>query len=155
MLFRSKGFNSDYIGFRDSIVPLLKEGPHSALVLGTGGASKAVKVALKSIGVNISMVSRNMKPGVDYTYEMLTEEVMKSHDIIVNTTPVGMYPHSEECPPIPYEYITPDHILYDLIYNPDVTTFMKLGADQGATTKNGLEMLLLQAFESWNIWKSK
>ena len=96
-----------------------------------------------------------MKPGVDYTYEMLTEEVMKSHDIIVNTTPVGMYPHSEECPPIPYEYITPDHILYDLIYNPDVTTFMKLGADQGATTKNGLEMLLLQAFESWNIWKSK
>ncbi|MCX4259051.1 MAG: shikimate dehydrogenase [Muribaculaceae bacterium] len=152
---RLKGFNSDYIGFRDSIVPLLKEGPHSALVLGTGGASKAVKVALKSIGVNISMVSRNMKPGVDYTYEMLTEEVMKSHDIIVNTTPVGMYPHSEECPPIPYEYITPDHILYDLIYNPDVTTFMKLGADQGATTKNGLEMLLLQAFESWNIWKSK
>lgn len=149
-----KGFNSDYIGFRDSLVPLLKDGPHSALVLGTGGASKAVKVALQSIGVGVSMVSRTMKPGISYTYDMLTEEVMKSHDIIVNTTPVGMYPHSEECPPIPYEHITPGHILYDLIYNPDITTFMKRGAQQGATTKNGLEMLLLQAFESWNIWKS-
>ncbi len=149
-----KGFNSDYIGFRDSLVPLLSDGSHAALVLGTGGASKAVKVALESIGVKVSMVSRTMKPGVAYTYEQLTQEVMDSHDIIVNTTPLGMYPHTEECPPIPYDYITPRHILYDLIYNPDVTTFMKLGAERGATTKNGLEMLLLQAFESWRIWKS-
>ena len=151
---RLKGFNSDYIGFLDSLVPLLGKGDHSALVLGTGGASKAVRVALQSIGVKVAMVSRTMKPGVTYTYDQLTQEVMDSHDIIVNTTPLGMYPHAEECPPIPYDYITPRHILYDLIYNPDVTKFMKRGAERGAKTKNGLEMLLLQAFESWRIWKS-
>lgn len=149
-----KGFNSDYIGFRDSLIPLLSEGSHAALVLGTGGASKAVRVALQSLGIKVSMVSRTMKPGVDYTYDQLSKEVMDVHDIIVNCTPVGMYPHTDDYPPIPYEYVTPRHILYDLIYNPDETTFMKLGAERGATTKNGLEMLLLQAFESWRIWKN-
>lgn len=149
-----KGFNSDYIGFRDSLIPLLKEGQHSALILGTGGASKAVRVALTSIDIKFSMVSRFMKPGVDFTYEQLSEDIIKSHDIIVNTTPVGMYPNSAEYPPIPYENLTSCHILYDLIYNPDITNFMKLGAKHGCVVKNGLEMLLLQAFESWKIWNS-
>lgn len=154
---RLKGFNSDYIGFLDSLVPLLKGNTdsHAALILGTGGASKAVRVALQSIGAKVSMVSRTMKPGVDYTYGDLTEKVIADHDIIVNTTPLGMYPDSEKCPPIPYQYISSGHILYDLIYNPDITTFMKRGAERGATVKNGLEMLLLQAFESWRIWTSK
>ncbi len=87
-----------------------------------------------------------------FTYKELTKEVMEEYSVIVNCTPVGMYPHSDECPDIPYEYLTPDHLLYDLLYNPDVTLFMKKGEEKGAITKNGLEMLLLQAFAAWDIW---
>lgn len=147
-----KGYNSDIIGFRDSIAPLLTEKHTHALILGTGGASKAVCYALRSLGVEPQLVSRSRRPGV-LGYDELTPEVMALHKIIVNTTPLGMYPNIDDCPDIPYDLLTPDHLCYDLLYNPDVTTFMKRSADAGAEIKNGLEMLLLQAFAAWNIWQ--
>ncbi len=146
-----KGFNSDIIGFTDSILPLLNDRHPKELVLGTGGASRAIRVGLRNLGIEPVLVSRTKREDV-LTYEELTPEVMKEHLVIVNTTPVGMYPHIDCCPDIPYECLTPDHLCYDLIYNPDVTLFMKKSAEYGAIVKNGLEMLLLQAFASWNIW---
>ncbi len=146
-----KGYNSDCIGFRDSIAPLLTEERSRALVLGTGGASRAVSYALRSLGIEVQLVSRSSRPGV-LSYAELTDDIMKSHKIIVNTTPLGMYPHTDECPDIPYAMLSPEHLCYDLLYNPDVTLFMKRSAENGAETKNGLEMLLLQAFAAWNIW---
>ena len=147
-----KGYNSDIIGFRDSIAPLLTDCHTHALVLGTGGASKAICYALKSLGIAPQLVSRKPAEGV-ITYGDLTPEIMATHKIIVNTTPLGMYPHIDECPDIPYSLLTPDHLCYDLLYNPDVTRFMKRSSDAGAEVKNGLEMLLLQAFAAWNIWQ--
>jgi shikimate dehydrogenase len=119
--------------------------------LGTGGASKAVLYGLHKLGLETMYVSRSKQPGM-LTYEELTPEVMADYKVIVNCSPVGMYPHVEECPQIPYELLTPEHLLFDLIYNPDVTLFMKKGQAQGATVKNGLEMLLLQAIGAWEIW---
>lgn len=148
---RLKGFNSDVIGFSDSIKPLLNESRRKALVLGTGGASKAIAVGLTDLGVDVQLVSRSKRQGV-ITYADLTPEIMTDHKIIVNTTPLGMYPHVDQAPDIPYEELTPQHLCYDLIYNPDITLFMKRSAEFGAETKNGLEMLLLQAFASWQIW---
>lgn len=147
-----KGYNSDCIGFRDSIAPLLTDERNRALVLGTGGAASAVSYALRSLGVKVQPVSRSSRPGV-LTYSELTEEIMSTHKIIVNTTPLGMYPHIDECPDIPYKMLTPEHLCYDLLYNPDITLFMKRSEEAGAETKNGLEMLLLQAFAAWNIWQ--
>ncbi len=147
-----KGYNSDAIGFGDSIKPLLNPAIHKrALVLGTGGASKAIVHALDKLGVQSTLVSRTARRGV-ITYADLTPETMAEHTVVVNTTPLGMYPDVDSCPDIPYSALTPDHICYDLLYNPDTTLFMKKSADAGATVKNGLEMLLLQAFVSWNIW---
>lgn len=146
-----KGYNSDIIGFTDSISPLLNERRKKALVLGTGGASKAVVRALENLGITATLVSRSAREGV-ITYEDLTPEVMAENLIIVNTTPLGMYPHVEECPDIPYDCLTKEHLCYDLLYNPDVTMFMRKAEEYGAETKNGLEMLLLQAFAAWNIW---
>ena len=148
------GYNSDVIGFTKSIEPLLEPHHKKALILGTGGASKAVFHGLKQLGVEGTFVSRHERPNM-FTYEELTAEVMDEYSVIVNTTPVGMYPHTDECPDIPYQYLTPNHLLYDLLYNPDVTLFMKKGEEKGATTKNGLEMLLLQAFAAWDIWERK
>ena len=145
------GYNSDVVGFRDSISPLLNPERKKALILGTGGASKAVWRGLTTLGVEPVYVSRSRREGV-LSYADLTPEVMADHKVIVNTTPLGMYPDTEACPDIPYGCLTPDHLLYDLIYNPDMTTFLKHGANHGAEVKNGLEMLLLQAFESWRIW---
>lgn len=147
-----KGYNSDIIGFRDSIAPMLSEVHTHALVLGTGGASKAICYALRSLGIKSQLVSRRHGPNV-ITYADLTPEIMAEHKIIVNTTPLGMYPHIDQSPDIPYSLLTPDHLCYDLLYNPDVTQFMKQSAAAGATVKNGLEMLLLQAFAAWNIWQ--
>lgn len=149
--FKLKGYNSDVVGFRDSIRPLITPERNKALVLGTGGASKAVSRGLETLGIDVQLVSRTAREGV-ITYADLTEEVMHSHKIIVNTTPLGLYPNVDECPDIPYQYITPMHLCYDVLYNPDVTMFMKKAREHGATVKNGLEMLLLQAFESWRIW---
>lgn len=146
-----KGYNSDVIGFMRSIEPLLDSNRRRALVLGTGGASKAVTYALHRLGVDILMVSRNPKEGM-ISYNQLTPEIVNSHKIIINCTPVGMYPHSDECPQIPYQAVEFGHLLYDLVYNPDETLFLKQGKQQGAETKNGLEMLLLQAYASWDFW---
>jgi shikimate dehydrogenase len=146
------GYNSDLIGFTQSIKPLLEPHHKQALILGTGGASKAVRYGLNQLGLETTFVSRRVHDGM-FTYEDLTEEIIRAYPVIVNCTPVGMYPHTEECPNIPYEYLTPEHLLYDVLYNPDETLFMKKGAERGAVTKNGLEMLLLQAFAAWEIWQ--
>lgn len=146
-----KGYNSDVIGFTKSIAPLLKRHNKKALILGTGGASKAIDYGLKSLGLETVKVSRYERPGT-IQYSKITPEIIKEYNVIVNCTPCGMYPNIEECPDLPYEAMTEKNILYDLIYNPDQTKFMKLGAKQGATVKNGLEMLLLQAFASWEFW---
>ena len=149
-----KGYNSDVIGFTKSIEPMLDRYHKKALVLGTGGASKAIDYGLKSLGMETVAVSRYQRPGT-IQYEDVTAEVIKEYNVIVNCTPCGMYPNTEECPKLPYEAMDSHTILYDLIYNPDTTLFMKKGAEQGATTKNGLEMLLLQAFASWDFWTGK
>lgn len=148
------GFNSDVFGFGESMAPLLTPKRKRALILGTGGASKAVAVALEDMGVEYIKVSRTPGEGV-LTYADLNAEVMASHLIVVNTTPLGMYPNVDSCPDIPYHMLTPEHLCYDMLYNPDITLFMKRAAEYGAETKNGLEMLLLQAFKSWQIWTEK
>lgn len=145
------GYNSDIIGFVQSIEPLLESQHKKALILGTGGASKAIFHGLKKLGIESTFVSRKAQKGM-FTYEELTPEIMDEYKVIVNCTPVGMYPRADEYPDIPYDYLTPNHLLYDLLYNPDTTLFMKKGADKGAVVKNGLEMLLLQAFGAWDIW---
>lgn len=145
------GYNSDVIGFTQSIEPLLESQHKKALILGTGGASKAINYGLTKLGLECKFVSRSPREGM-LTYETLTPEIMDEYKVIVNCTPVGMYPHADKYPDIPYECLTPNHLLYDLLYNPDTTLFMKKGADRGAVTKNGLEMLLLQAFGAWDIW---
>ncbi|MBP6065592.1 shikimate dehydrogenase [Bacteroides sp.] len=145
------GYNSDIIGFTQSIQPLLLPHHKRALILGTGGASKAVFHGLKQLGIESTFVSRTHDQGA-IIYEELTPEIMAEHTVIVNCTPVGMYPKVDFCPNIPYEYLTPNHLLYDLLYNPNTTLFMKKGEEQGAVSKNGLEMLLLQAFAGWEIW---
>ncbi|MBD5201959.1 MAG: shikimate dehydrogenase [Bacteroidales bacterium] len=149
--FTLKGYNSDVVGFRDSIAPLITDNRKKALILGTGGASRAVARGLSTLGVESQLVSRTAREGV-ITYQDLTPEIMDTHKVIVNTTPLGMYPHVDECPDIPYDLLSTEHLCYDLLYNPDVTLFMKKARAEGAVVKNGLEMLLLQAFESWRIW---
>ena len=147
-----KGFNSDVIGFTKSIEPMLDKKFHQrALILGTGGASKAVNFGLKALGLDTVYVSRYQRPGT-IQYESITSDVIKEYNVIVNCTPLGMYPHTEACPQLPYEAMDQHTILYDLIYTPDETLFMRRGAEHGAQTKNGLEMLLLQAFASWEMW---
>ena len=146
-----KGFNSDVIGFTKSIEPMLESCHKKAMVLGTEGASKAVDYGLKSLGLETMFVSRFNRPGT-VRYDNITPEMMKEYNVIVNCTPCGMYPHTDECPNLPYEAIDEHNILYDLLYNPDFTLFMEKGAERGATIKNGLEMLLLQAFASWEFW---
>ena len=150
-----KGFNSDVIGFTQSIEPMLDKKWHQkALILGTGGASKAINFGLKSLGLETVFVSRYERPET-IQYNKITPEVVQEYNVIVNCTPLGMYPHTEECPDLPYEAMDNHTILYDLIYNPDQTLFMRRGAEYGADVKNGLEMLLLQAFASWEFWNGK
>ena len=148
---RLKGYNSDIIGFTDSIKSLLKPHHQSALVLGTGGAAKAVSYSLRKLGLEVQLVSRR-KSANTLVYEELTKNDLKNHKVIVNTTPLGMYPNVDTCPDIPYRYLTSQHLCYDLIYNPDETLFLKNSRLAGAQVKNGLEMLLLQAFASYSIW---
>ena len=147
------GYNSDVIGFVESIRPLLKAHHKKALILGTGGASKAIRYGLeKKLGMKTLFVSRSAREGI-ITYEEVTAEVLKEYEVIVNCSPVGMYPHVDECPALPYEAMNENNLLYDLVYNPLETLFMKKGAEQGATVKNGLEMLHLQAIASWKFWE--
>lgn len=149
-----KGFNTDASGFEESLLQWLDGTPlpQKALVLGTGGASKAVRYILQRLGIEVSLVSRGFH--AQYTYAELNNNVIKNHLLIINTTPVGMYPHMDQFPAIPYAALTPDHWLYDLIYNPGNTLFLARGEQAGAMTKNGLEMLHLQADHAWAIWKS-
>lgn len=145
------GYNTDYAGFRDSLKPLLKKHHTQALVLGTGGASKAVVYALQELGISTTLVSR--KTGAaQLTYADINKEIIDNHTIIINCSPVGMYPDINQCPDIPYQFINSAHILYDLVYNPGKTMFLQHGEKQGATIKNGLEMLELQAEYAWEIW---
>ncbi len=147
-----KGFNSDTIGFRKSIEPLLAEIKHpQAMILGTGGASKAVSHAFEQLGVEVMIVSRK-KTAATFTYEELTKAMVHAHPIVVNATPLGTYPNTESCPNFPYRFLSKEHLAYDLVYNPEETLFMKNAKAHGATIKNGLEMLLLQGFAAYDIW---
>jgi shikimate dehydrogenase len=148
-----KGYNTDVIGFEKSLIPLLKPWHLQALVLGAGGASKAVRYVLGELGIHATFVSRKPSTPEQLSYEQLSRDVLNTHQLVINTTPLGKYPSTEAFPPIPYEYLTENNLLYDLNYNPDITRFMQLGAERGAIVKNGLEMLHLQADASWNIWK--
>ena len=148
------GYNTDIAGFENSLSSKLNTAVHKlALILGTGGSAKAVKYVLEKKGISFKNVSR--KPSADsLSYEQVTEEVILDHQLIINTTPLGLFPNIVEAPPIPYQFITKDHFLFDLIYNPDKTLFLKKGEEQGALIQNGYEMLMMQAEENWKIWNS-
>ena len=145
------GHNSDVYGFTESIRPLLKPIHTKALILGTGGASKAILAGLKSLHIETLFVSRT-KTEQAISYEEVTKELIEEYKVIINTTPLGMHPNENSLPAIPYTLLTKEHLLYDLVYNPETTAFMKAGLQQGATVKNGLEMLHLQAKKAWEIW---
>jgi shikimate dehydrogenase len=147
------GYNTDAAAFHQTLKPLLRRDHTTALVLGTGGAAKAVCHALNQLHIRFNLVSRNEKPGV-IAYSGITDQIITDHKIIINTTPVGMFPIEKECPLLPYKYLTSKHLLYDLIYNPEETLFLKKGIEAGARVKNGLEMLELQAEMSWEVWNS-
>lgn len=146
------GHNTDVFGFTESIRPLLEPHHQKALVLGSGGAARAVVYALENLGISTETVSRIAKKPSDITYQALTPKLMAEHLLIVNTTPLGTYPSTDTLPNIPYNLITSEHLLYDLVYNPPVTRFLEHGKIVGAKTKNGLEMLHLQAIQSYAIW---
>jgi shikimate dehydrogenase len=146
------GYNSDYYGFKTSLEKFIPSGQSfRALILGTGGAAKAVAVALKDLGIQYKYVSRSKGEGV-LSYDEIDEKTLQQHSIIVNTSPLGMYPDVDSFPAIPYHYLTDKHYLYDLVYNPEVTTFMRKGQASGAHVVNGLEMLVGQAEKAWEIW---
>ncbi|MGB5363055.1 MAG: shikimate dehydrogenase [Aureibaculum sp.] len=147
------GFNTDVYGFEESLKPLLKKSHKKALVLGTGGASKAVCYVLDKLKIDYLLVSRNPEI-IQVSYNDLNKELLENYTIIINCTPIGTYPKIDEFPKIPYNYITNKHLLYDLIYNPEKTRFLREGEKRGATISNGRKMLELQAEKSWNIWKS-
>ncbi len=149
-----RGFNTDVYGFEESLKPLLKAHHRAALVLGTGGAAKAVASVLARLGIGCTYVSRTPHEG-QFSYKNIDENILDTHTIIVNTTPLGMYPKVEFCPDLPYEKLTDKHLLYDLVYNPNVTTFLKNGKKQGTHIKNGLEMLYLQAERAWSVWNEE
>ena len=148
------GFNTDSIGFEKSLIPLIENKiPKNALILGSGGASKAVKYVLKKLKINYSTVSRKEGKS-EFVYENLNEVILNKFKMIINCSPVGTFPNINNCPNIPYEFLTKDHILYDLVYNPIESLFLKRGRKQGCKTKNGLEMLEIQANESWSVWNN-
>lgn len=153
MKVRLEGYNTDAFAFEASLKPLLKKHHQKALVLGNGGASRAVAYVLNKLNISYRLVSRRAI-GKQLSYTQLTADVMKERLLIINTTPVGTAPDIENCPDIPYELLTSKHLLYDLIYNPEETEFLKRGKEKGASIKNGLEMLHLQAEKSWEIWNS-
>ena len=153
---RRKGFNTDVIGFRESLLTLLghrREQVDHALVLGTGGAAKGVIYVLEKLGMLVTVVSREAGKS-DLAYEQVDAACMQAHQLIVNTTPLGMSPHLNTFPAIPYDQITPDHFLFDLVYNPSETVFMREGRSRGASVMNGLEMLIGQAEAAWKIWNA-
>ncbi len=147
------GYNSDYFGFRYSLENWLNNTDKSALILGTGGASDAVAAALSDLNIPYTYVSRTSQQG-RLTYRDINKDVIRHHPLIINTTPLGMYPKVDNYPDLPYHYLTPKHYLFDLVYNPLESSFLKKGKSQGANTINGLEMLEQQAEEAWRIWNT-
>ncbi|MBU2996536.1 shikimate dehydrogenase [Cellulophaga baltica] len=148
-----KGFNTDYYGFQKSIEPFLKKHHKKALIFGTGGASKAIAFVLNEFGIDFKFVSRTAKEN-QFTYNDLNEEIIGNHTVLINCTPLGTFPKVDEKPNIPYQYINKNHLLFDLIYNPEKTAFLLEGKSRGAQIKNGDKMLELQAEKSWEIWNS-
>ena len=148
-----KGYNTDYFGFKKSIEPHLKLHHKKALILGTGGASKAIAYALKKLNIQYKYVSRKETRNDTFTYDALTEEDIKSYQIIINCTPLGTYPNINKCPDIPYDAIDKTHLVFDLIYNPEETKFLTISKLKGATICNGSKMLELQAEKAWRIWQ--
>ena len=146
-----KGFNTDIVGFQKSLLSFLKPVHQKALILGTGGASAAVEYVFQQLNISYQFVSRNTSEKA-IRYSDLTQDILETHQLIINTTPLGMYPKLDACPDIPFQFITEQHHLFDLIYNPIETRFLTLGKQQGASIQNGYEMLILQAEESWRIW---
>lgn len=151
---RLLGFNTDYDGFRESLLGWLPEGedPQAALVLGSGGASRAVRAVLQDLNVSYLLVSRSRKKG-DLTYAQVDPELLRTHPLVIQATPLGMWPQTDRCPQLPYDALGPQNRLYDLVYNPPLTLFLKKGRQQGAQVKNGEEMLILQADRAWEIWE--
>ncbi len=150
-----KGFNTDVYGFENSLKPMLNEKHKKALILGTGGASKAIKYILEKL--DIDYVSASIEEKLfekEIRYEQIDEALLKESLIVINATPLGTFPKVDTCPDIPYDCLTDHHVLFDLVYNPEETLFMKKGKTQGASVKNGLEMLHLQAIKAWEIWNS-
>ena len=147
------GYNTDVIGFENSLIPFLKPSHNRALVLGTGGAALAIVYVLQKLGIEFSYVSRTATIG-QFSYNDLDASVMASHTLIINTTPLGMFPNIEDCPAIPYDLLTPEHHLFDLTYNPAASTFLTKGKQMGATIQNGQQMFVEQAEQSWRIWNS-
>ena len=172
MIHHGKGYNTDWVGFRDSLRKVLLETDQRALLLGTGGVSKAIQYALRELGIGYTLVSRKaiehptnprglsgtpmrQKGDEAIGYQDVDEQVMAEHQIIVNCTPLGMHPYEDQWPDIPYHLLTEKHLLYDCIYNPEKTLFLQKGEEQGCRIKNGLEMLHLQADEAWKEWSSE
>jgi shikimate dehydrogenase len=151
---RLTGYNTDVIGFENSLKPLLQPHHTKALVLGTGGAAKAVHYVLNKLGISFTEVSRTPSKAAQIAYDKIGEATMSEYLLIINTSPVGMYPKVDECPPLPYQHLTSKHYLYDLVYNPAKTLFLQKGEAQGAAIKNGHDMLIIQAEEGWRIWNS-
>jgi shikimate dehydrogenase len=149
------GYNTDIIGFSRSFAGLLQPHHKKALILGNGGAAAAVAFCLEQLGITFSIVSRKIRDGASLTYSDLNENVIAAHQVIINTTPVGMYPVTDEAPPLPYHAITSRHYLFDLLYNPAKTLFLTKGEEKGALIRNGHEMLVIQAEESWKIWNGE
>ena len=148
-------YNTDIVGFEKSFVKLLKPHHTKTLVLGTGGASKAVQYVLHNLSVDFLIVSRSKQNSNQITYDEIDEAIMKEYPVIINCSPVGMYPNDSIAPAIPYQFISTNHYLYDLVYKPAETLFLKNGKEKGAAVQNGYEMLLIQAEESWRIWNSE
>ncbi len=150
---KTMGYNTDVVGFEKSLLPLLQPHHTKALVLGTGGASKAVQYVFKKMGIDFLLVSRNKE---DYNntiiYDEIDAQIMNAYNLIVNCTPLGMSPNEDAMPALPYQYLTSNHLLYDLIYKPEKTKFLQAGEQHGASIKNGFEMLIIQAEENWKIW---
>lgn len=151
---RLKGYNTDVYGFEESLKPLLKAHHKKALIFGDGGAAMAVKYVFNKLQIPFISVVRNAHPNA-VLYSSVTKDVLEEYTILVNTTPLGMFPNVDSFPPIPYQHLSEQHLAYDLVYNPEETQFLAKAKAQGAAIKNGLEMLHLQAERSWNIWNDK
>lgn len=149
------GYNTDVLGFERSFSPHLKNHHKNALILGNGGATEAVKFVLQKLEINYKIVSRKIHDGSELTYQDLNKSIIDKSKIIINSTPLGTFPNIYDCPDIPYQFLSADHFLFDVVYNPEKSLFLQKGEAVGATIKNGHEMLIMQAEESWRIWNEE